>query len=97
MDSYLYRYDVRRLVEKCQKMDLIELIEYLKDEIKLLLRIKDKSDDIQRYKSLAVELETFITGEPRLVADYNKEYIKAVIQHFVLENKMSEDLLKYLE
>lgn len=26
-----------------------------------------------------------------------KEYIKTVIQRFVLENKMSEDLLKYLE
>lgn len=26
MEFYLDRYDVRRLVEKCQKMDLIELM-----------------------------------------------------------------------
>lgn len=97
MEFYLDRYDVRRLVEKCQKMDLMELMEYLRNEIKHLSCIKKQSDDIQRYKSLVLELEEFITGEPRLVTDYNKEYIKTIIQHFVLENKMSEDILKYLE
>lgn len=97
MEFYLDRYDIRRLVEKCQKMDLMELMEYLRNEIKLLSCTKKKSDDIQRYKSFVVELEAVITGEPRLVSDYNKEYIKTVIQRFVLENKISEDLLKYLE
>lgn len=97
MEFYLDRYDIRSLIERCQKMDLAELMEYLRNEIKLLSCIKNKPDDIQRYKSLVVELEAVVTGEPRLVSDYNKEYIKTVIQHFVLENKMSEDLLKYLE
>lgn len=91
------RYDVKRLVEKCQKMDLAELMEYLRNEIKLLSCTKNQSDDIQRYRSLIIDLEAVVTGEPRLVSDYNKEYIKAVVQSFVLENKMSEDLLKYLE
>lgn len=90
------RYDIGRFVERCQKMDLLELMEYLRKEIQSL-HIKNNSDNIQRYKSLLIELEAFITGEPRLVSDYNKEYIKAIIQHFVLESKMSEDLLKHLE
>lgn len=97
MDFYLDRYDIRSLIERCQKMDLVDLMEYLRSEIKLLSHINNKSEDIQRYKNLVVELEAVVTGEPRLVSDYNKEYIKAIIQHFVLENKMNGDILKYLE
>lgn len=97
MDFYLDRYDIRSLIERCQKMDLVDLMEYLRSEIKLLSHINNKSEDIQRYKNLVVELEAVVTSEPRLVSDYNKEYIKAIIQHFVLENKMNGDILRYLE
>lgn len=96
MVFYTDKYDIRRLIERCQKMDLLELIEFLRKEIKSMHNIK-KSEDTQRYKSLLVELEAFLTGEPRLVSDINKEYIRAVIQHFVLENKMNEEILQYLE
>lgn len=97
MEFYTNRYDIGRLINKCQNMDLIELMEYLRNEIDILSRIKNKSEDMQRYKNFIVELEAVVTGEPRLVSDCNKEYIKAVIQHFVLESKMSQDILEYLE
>lgn len=91
------RYDIDTLIERCRKMNLTELTEYLRSESEAMRKVRTTSDDAHRYKELLCELVNFVTGEPRLVSSYNKAYIKEAVAHLVLANELSQDILQYLE
>lgn len=91
------RYDIDNLIERCRRMGLTELTEYLMSEVEAMRKVRTNSDDAHRYKELLNELGNFIAGEPRLVSSYNKAYIKEAVAHLVLLNELSQDILQYLE
>ena len=89
IDLHKDNYSFDKYIERCCKMDLIEILEDTRREIERLNKInlhsntyQSYADMIMSYKYYIQEVYEFLNGAPiGIISEWNRERIKPLLQH----------------
>lgn len=89
MDLHKDKYNIDNYINRCCKMDLIEIMEDAREELERLNKInlhsktyQSYADMITVYKFFLQEIYEFLDGAPiAIISEHNRERVKPLLKH----------------
>lgn len=103
MGMYIGGYNIDEYLNRCCTMDLVDVIRSTQEDLVRLSSMNLPKNNEQKsriiaYRNFLNDFTDFLSGAPiGIISERDRPKIKPVIQHFVEQKQMNENVLKLFE